>query len=59
MMAHIDLGSPSGLAGVKLKLMIVNSTPECQETFERERERVWEETALIEIHPVILLHVTL
>ena len=39
MMAHIDLGSPSSLAGVKLKLMIVNSTPECQETFERERER--------------------
>ncbi len=50
------------LAGVKLKV------DDCKiphfsdtKTFERERERVrvWWETALTEIYPVILLHMTL
>ena len=50
----------TGLAGVKLKV------DDCKishlsdtKTFERKRVRVWGETALTEIYPVILLHMTL
>ncbi len=51
----------TGLAGVKLKVddCKIPSSVIQRHLRERERVRVWWETALTEIYPVILLHMTL